>query len=156
MRGYAGKGLYDVPPMLGCRLFNSANQSIPAGTFAALTFNSETYDFGGLHSTAALTSRITFPRSGWVIAGGTVDWSAPAATIVEAFALLRNAAETLSAQTQLDINTGGFQMSISTGFRVVAGDYIELYVQHSNAVAIDSVAGGASNIPNFWATLWPD
>lgn len=47
-----------------CRVFNSVNQSISTGTPTALTFNSESFDVDGLHSTSSNTSRITIPTGG--------------------------------------------------------------------------------------------
>jgi len=48
-----------------CRLTNSANISITtSGTAQALTFDTETYDVNGMHSTSVNTSRITVPSDG--------------------------------------------------------------------------------------------
>lgn len=151
---YLGHGLYGPPPMLGCRIFATANQSIPSVTQTAITFGSETYDFGALHSPSTNPTRITFPRSGWVIAGGTIDMAVPTATIIQVLSILLNGATALGGHSQLDVTTSGNILTVVTGFRAARNDYIELFFIHTNAVAINSVASGV--IPNFWAHLWPD
>ena len=45
----------------GCELRKSANQSISNLTDTAVTFDSETFDTDGFHSTSSNTSRITIP-----------------------------------------------------------------------------------------------
>ena len=51
-------------PTFRCSAWNSATQSVPASTFTVLTFDSEDYDVGGLHSTVTNTSRLTVPSGG--------------------------------------------------------------------------------------------
>lgn len=46
---------------VGCVLTNSAAQSIANNTYTALTFNTESLDTDGFHSTSTNTNRITIP-----------------------------------------------------------------------------------------------
>lgn len=46
---------------VGCILANSTTQSIPNNTDTAITWNTETVDTDGFHSTVSNTSRITIP-----------------------------------------------------------------------------------------------
>ena len=153
MSTYGGHGTYHNPPILGCRLTNSANQSIPSATATALTFDTEVYDTGQLHN-ATFPARITFPRSGTVFAGGVVDWAAPAAGIVTTLALLLNNTTTLAAVSHPDMVLGGFFQTVNSSLRVAPGDFLTLIVIQSGVAALNSVAAG--QIPGFWAVLWPD
>jgi hypothetical protein len=45
----------------GCRLTKSTAQSCTSNTFVTITFDQETFDVGGYHSTVTNTSRITIP-----------------------------------------------------------------------------------------------
>jgi len=45
----------------GCSVTNSADQTIANGTYTTLTFNQETYDTDGFHSTSSNTGRFTVP-----------------------------------------------------------------------------------------------
>ena len=52
---------YDPPR---CRVYNNANIAITTATDTALTFNSESFDVGAMHSTSTNTGRITIPTGG--------------------------------------------------------------------------------------------
>lgn len=61
----------------GCRLGTTAAQSIASGTSAAIAWQSELYDLGGFHSTAANATLITVPTSmgGYYYVRANVDWA---------------------------------------------------------------------------------
>lgn len=50
-----------TPSFVGCKLYNSAAQSISTGTDTIVTFDSEDLDTNGFHSTSSNTGRITIP-----------------------------------------------------------------------------------------------
>jgi hypothetical protein len=56
-----------------CKLTNSISQSSTSGNFLLLTWDTEVYDTGALHSTVTNPSRITVPAGGatgvWTFAG---------------------------------------------------------------------------------------
>jgi hypothetical protein len=58
------------------RASTAAAQSIPNNTSTALTFGSEDFDIGGLHSTASNTSRLTAPSAGLWLIGATAEFTA--------------------------------------------------------------------------------
>ena len=56
--------------MPGCRVYNSAAQSVGNGADVALTFNSERWDDAQIHDTSTNTSRLDAPETGrYVISG---------------------------------------------------------------------------------------
>lgn len=50
-----------APTFVGCQLTKSTAQSISSGTETIITFDTETFDSDGFHSTVTNTSRITIP-----------------------------------------------------------------------------------------------
>lgn len=56
-----GKGTVTLPSQPRCNVFSTAVQSIADGSTAAITFEAETFDVGGLHSTATDPDRVTIP-----------------------------------------------------------------------------------------------
>jgi hypothetical protein len=49
---------------LGCRTTASAAQAIPSATLTSLTWDTEAFDVGGVHSTSTNSSRFTVPAGG--------------------------------------------------------------------------------------------
>jgi hypothetical protein len=64
----------------GCSLWKSANQSVANNTNTAITFDSESFDTDGFHSTSSNTSRVTIPagKAGYYLITGTLSWAANA------------------------------------------------------------------------------
>jgi len=56
------------------RVTNSSNISIPDNTNTTLTFNTETFDNGGFHSTSVNTERLTIPVDGVYLIGCNVSF----------------------------------------------------------------------------------
>jgi hypothetical protein len=136
-----------------CRVYNSANFSVPNTTPTAITFDSERFDTGGMHSTSSNTSRITVPsgEGGVYLVGGHVRFAANA-TGVRAAEIMLNGA-TIIAMQQVDIDSAVPHIfSIATLYTLAAADYVELFcVQTSGAALNAEVIGNYS--PEFWA-IW--
>lgn len=60
----------------GCLLTNNGSQTIPNNTDTFLTYNTETYDTDGYHSTSSNTGRLTIPtgKSGYYYVYSLVRW----------------------------------------------------------------------------------
>lgn len=140
-------------PKPSCKVYNSAAQSIANNTNTALTFNSEYWDNGGMHSTAVNTSRITIPASSggkyWI--GGNAEFVANA-TGTRWIGLQLNGSSFI-ARKQIPSNSGSYDtgLFVATMQSLSAGDYVELIVYQNS--------GGALNVTNatvaqhFWA-MW--
>jgi hypothetical protein len=133
------------PPQ--ARVYRDSNQSIPSGTPTAITFNQESYDNCGAHSTSADTSRLTAPiagvyeivgqflfdstgggdRSGSIRLNGTTD-----------IALLGTIGFTYAAAISQRI-------SGSTQYRLEAGDYVELVASQATGAGRNVVASGEAS-----------
>jgi hypothetical protein len=118
----------------GCRLFNSANQNISNATNTAITFDSESFDSGGYHSTASNTSRITIPsgKDGYYQFSAATQWDGNSTVGLRAQYLYKNGVEiwagTFFAPTNATVNESLIYTQIVSA---VATDYFELYVYQS-------------------------
>lgn len=122
------------------RVYNNANISIPDATSTALTFNSERYDNGAIHSTSVNTERLTCVAPGKYTVTGNIEFEATTSTPIVRIRL--------NGATIIASNSGGILLSVSTDIDLVAGDYVELLVQHTSGGAKNIVASG-SILPGF-------
>lgn len=138
------------PTVPQARVFNNANISLAtSGTLQALTFNSERFDNGSLHSTSTNTSRLTAPITGLYGVGGHVSIAANA-TGNRQLALRLNGATFIAADMRTNAGAGDpSQISIQTVYQLVAGDYVELLAMQSSGGALN-VSAAASFSPEFW------
>jgi hypothetical protein len=120
--------------------YNSAAQSVPDATATALTFDSEDFDAGSMHSTSVNTSRITIPASKggvYLILGGA--GFAPSATGYRQLDIKKNGATTLTTIT-VPSNTGGSPTGVFQVHFIVtlaAGDYVELIATQNSGGALN-------------------
>lgn len=120
-----------------CMVTNSANQSIPNNTDTALTFDTETFDGAGMHSTSSNTSRITVNYPGrYFFAGGMLF--AGGSTGVRVAFLYKNGTTRIGEVGQAGDVTNGNRLC-PVGFAdMAAGDYVELWVFQNNGGALNS------------------
>lgn len=135
-----------APPQ--ARVFNSANiTGIGSGSRVALTFNSERYDSGGLHS----AGRLTAPVAGVYTIGACVQFAANATG-------KRQLELQLNGSTLIEIDgraaIGGGEPTIchvGTDYQLAAGDYVEVTVVQTSGGALNIEAATAYS-PEFWMT----
>ena len=131
---------------VGCFLTKSATQSIANDTEAIVTFDQETYDTDGFHSTSSNTSRITIPsgKSGYYRVFINYHFAANTNGIRMAYFVKNGAgtgaiqgSQTLYAPTPSNvfIATGG------TTVNLTAGDYIEMAVQQTSGGSLNLNTG---------------
>lgn len=141
-----------IVPNTSARVYNSANLSTADSTLTALTFNSERFDNGDLHSTVANTGRLTVPITGLYLIGGNVEWAAHATGLRELNIRLNG---TTYIETDSRLSAGAFRstfQAVSTLYRLAATDYVELVGQQASGGALNVLAS-ASYSPEFWAIL---
>lgn len=118
-----------------CRVYNTAD--ITVGTAGALTFDSERYDTGGLHSTASDQGRLTATRSGvWrIFACVLVDTNTASDTW--AYVGLRVNGTTYIGYEQNTSNAAiaNPYFMVSTEYYLNSGDYVEVIAGAGNAGA---------------------
>lgn len=136
-----------------CRLWNSANIShTTSGTLQALTFDTETYDVGGMHSTSVNTSRITVPTdgAGTYDIGGSIQWATNATGYREI--AIRVNGTTIISYSRVPNSGGvdGSRVAIHTQYRLAVGDFVELLANQNSGGALNVVAGSLHS-PVFYA-----
>jgi hypothetical protein len=133
-----------------CRVYNSANESIPNSTDTALTFDTERFDTDTMHSTVSNTGRITFTTAGTYLVGGHVVFNSSATGIRKLF--IRMGGTTPLATVELVPSSSFPAFSIDTLYPFTAGQYVELIAYQTSGGALNVLAGG-NHTPEFWAVL---
>jgi len=140
------------PP--ACRVYNSANISIPHSATTAVTHDSERFDTDTMHSTSSNTSRITFTTAGLYLVGFHGRFEA-GTDYSRAYADITLNGATLLARydrraTTVDVRDPA--MEVVTAYKFAAADYVEARVFHQNtAAAARNLVVSANESPEFWA-----
>ena len=133
------------PTYVGCRLYNTTgtNPSCSNDAVTTITFNNETFDTDGFHSTTTNTSRITIPsgKAGYYRVTAHLFMQAPTNETSE-YQLRINKNGTLSSylvwgpgDDAADTGT-----SINDVFNLAVGDYVEMAV-YQNSGSTRTVTG---------------
>ena len=111
---------------VGCRLSNSTTPTIANGTYTLRTYDQETFDTDGFHSTVTNTGRITIPsgKGGYYKVSSTNNW-ADNSTGQRTTAIYKNGNAAHYGYTAPGIAVAS---SISVIMNLSVGDYIETYV----------------------------
>lgn len=127
--GIAATKLAAVP---ACRVTNSADLSIPNATETALTFDTETFDNDGIHSTSANTDRLTIATPGLYLITASVSFLANA-TGYRQVAIKLNGSTKLVVQEAKSNGAGNEDdLSVSTVYALVATDYVTASVYQNS------------------------
>jgi hypothetical protein len=121
----AGTAAWGTPD--GARVYNDADETIPDSTATALTFNSERYDNGGLHSSVSNTSRLTAQKAGVYTIFGHVEWEGNAVGYRQ-LSIYWSGGYKIAQQTFVPGYGSSFNMSIASVWHLAAGEYVELWV----------------------------
>lgn len=122
-------GASAAPSFIGCRVYNSTTQTVNDSSSVALTFDTETYDNGGNHSTGSNTDRITIPAggAGYYAGLGGGAWDSNT-TGVRIMWWMKNGAAIAGSESRMNAaGTGGQQASLPPVY-LAAGDYLQLLV----------------------------
>ena len=118
-----------IPGPYSVKVYNSTTQSIPTSVFTTLSFDSELWKFGSLHSVSVNPSRILLPVVGRWLLVAKIAYQANTAGASRYLRLLRNGslAEDLEisppVQSVLVGTTVSATTTLSTG---VTNEYVEL------------------------------
>lgn len=123
-----------------CRVYNSANISVGTGAYAALTFDSESFDVGGCHSTSVNTGRITVPSGAggkWSVSGNITF--AVNSTGQRGVAIRLNGTTYIATATTAAFASIDASLHISAHWSASAGDYFELMAFQNSGGALNVV-----------------
>lgn len=134
------------------RVYNSAAIATVSGAaLLTLTFNSERYDEGGLHSTAVNTGRLTAPVAGKYSVGASVRWASNAVGYRQ-LSLARSGTTSIARQLGPAASGTVTYQSVQTEIELAAGDWIEVQVQQNSGGNLNIEANVESS-PEFWMAL---
>lgn len=138
------------PPVPQARVFNSAAIATTTAVVKVVTFDSERFDNGGLHSTSSNTSRLTAPITGLYEIGACVEFASNATGYREVYFTL-NGATAIAVDVRPAVNGQATVLPLSTQYRLVAGDYVEVNALQTSGGNLN-VNAAANYSPEFWMT----
>ena len=111
-----------------------------------ITYDTESYDNDTMHSTVSKTSRMTFNTAGVYDVTAGIEWAANATGYRQA-AIYLNGGVTAADILAIDLDvtasaTFGNRLNLSTQYKFIVGDYIEVKVDHNCGVALNVNATG--------------
>jgi hypothetical protein len=133
-----------------CRLTKSTTQAIGTGVATAITFQTEEFDDGGLHSSSVNNPRITIPTGGdgTYMLGCHVEFANNATGIRTVLIVVNGTTTQTTVRDVSPSASDASRLACSTLQKLAAGDYVEVQVVQTS--------GGNLNVAstcNFWA-LW--
>jgi hypothetical protein len=131
----------------GARVYNSADLTISTGVETALTFNSERYDYGGLHDPASNPSRLTAQKAGVYIISASILWASGAAG-ARGLYLKKNGATLIAQEFERHAATDYCAQAIATVYKLAANDYVQVIVIETGAATL-KVLAVADTSPEF-------
>jgi hypothetical protein len=130
-------------------VYNNTTQSLSDSSLTAITFNTEDYDVGSMHSTSVNTSRMTCPANGTgaYLVIGKVAYAANA-TGVRVARVRKNGADIATQSTQAA--TAGSTQVVQTTCVVgmTPGDYVEVYGFQTSGGALNTGDAATRSIQN--------
>lgn len=137
------------PPLPQARVYNSAAiTGIVTATVTPLTFDTERFNNGALHSTSANTGRLTAPIDGLYLIGAQIQWESNA-TGNRLLRLMLNGASQLVRDERAAVNGDVTDQEVTTLYQMQAGDYVTVEVVQSSGANRQINAAPASS-PEFW------
>jgi hypothetical protein len=139
--------------------YNSANQSIANATETALTFDTEVYDVGAVHSTSSNTSRFTVPTGGGglYIAIGQIEFASNVTGQRQMRIRANGGASAYSGWVVVQaVTTGGAATKFQTMtiLALAAADYVEFMVYQDSGGALNATGANMYNSFGILAKLW--
>jgi hypothetical protein len=128
-----------APSFVGCSLTKTSSQGTDNATETAITFDSETYDTDGFHSTVTNTSRITIPagKAGKYLFTGVYVFD-DNATGIRYLNLKKNGSTNLYLNNANATSSSAGFYCFSFVYNLIATDYIEMFVYQNS--------GGSKNL----------
>lgn len=135
-------------PVPQARVFNSVAIATANVTGKTLTFDSERWDNGSMHSVAVNTSRLTAPITGLYSIGASVQFQVAAGGYRQVWFVV-NGATIVGLITATPNAAAALVMNPTIEWQLAAGDYVEVLVFQNSGGALN-IELGASYSPDFW------
>jgi hypothetical protein len=128
---------------VGVKVYQTADQSMSNATFTAITFNSETFDTDGFHSTTTNTSRLTVPagKAGYYLVIAQLAYNGNATGQRQAEVTV-NGAGGFGKFIQLNAGSSYVpQPKGTTILNLAVGDYVELNGYQDSGGSLSNYSG---------------
>lgn len=120
----------------GCRITDSAHQAIPRLVLTTVRFNTTIYDTDDMHDGVAYPYRITIKTAGIYLILTNIRWNND--VFGYRYLYLRASGGPYFATSMVGLaSTGDLRHEVSTIYKFVAGDYVELRAYQNTAGALD-------------------
>lgn len=133
------------------RVYNATNQTLTTGILTTLLFGSERFDSDGIHDTVTNSGRLTAVTSGLYAITGQANF-ATNATGSRSLGIRLNGTTELAQDERPSSGATPTSTTLTTYYRLNAGDYVELLAQQNSGGNLDVTATGDSS-PAF-SLVW--
>jgi hypothetical protein len=122
----------------GCQLNRSSVLAIANDTLTAVTFDTETFDTDGYHSTVTNTSRVTIPtgKGGYYLLSSSTYWDSNSSGFRRIRYLINGSTSALNTYTPGTSNANSTQNH--TVVKLTAGDYVEMLVSQNSGGSLNT------------------
>lgn len=144
---------YATQPVPSVLLTHDATQDVANGAWVGLSWNTETVDVPGMHSTASNSSRITFAQStGIYEVGAQVYWNGFSTTGLRIVRVRLNDSSGGAGQAGRAIDGSEYGQQVSALMRIAStADYVTAMVFQNSGSTGSVGAGSTQYSPAFWA-----
>lgn len=139
-------GATSIQVASAARVYRTTNQSITTATLTALS--PDTLDFDtDVYWAAGTPTRLTAPRAGKYTVGCSILWDSSTTGNRSVYVVKNGVTGTRLAGEQMAANASGI-LNIATTLNLVAGDYVEFYVNQNSGGSVNVVA--TEQITQIW------
>lgn len=136
-----------TPPAVG--VTHSTSQNVLTATETVLSFNTETYDTDGMHSTVSNTGRLTATETAKFIVIGGAQFAVSAVGNVRRLSIRKNGTTVFARQTMAPSSVAQV-LQVRGLLSLAAGDYVELQAYQDSGSTL-AIASAATYSPIFQA-----
>lgn len=123
----------------GCRVRNTAAQSISDSTWTPITFDTEQYDTDGIHSTASNTNRLTCKTPGVYIISGCLEF-VPNNAGERYITLWWKGSNLMAGISLVPAVTGSAFATVTTLYQLALNDWLDLRAWQNSGGALNTIA----------------
>jgi hypothetical protein len=127
-----------VSTFSGCQLNRSSVLAVANDTLTAVTFDTETFDTDGYHSTVTDTSRVTIPtgKGGYYLLSSSTYWDSNSSGFRRIRYRINGSTSALNTYTPGTSNANSTQNH--TVVNLAAGDYVEMLVSQNSGGSLNT------------------
>lgn len=132
-----------IPGPYSVKVYNNTTQALATTTFITLTFNSELWNFGSIHSIVTNPSRLTLPTAGRWLLVAKIAYQGNTGGTSRYLRLVRNGslAEDLDIRPPVQSNSIGTTISGSTIVSTGGGEYFEIQAYQDSGFPLFAFGG---------------